>query len=139
MKTCAHRSRWYVCFAAVAVALATAGGADAEAAENERSVPLFLSTSNPDRQGFVRIVNHSTEPGEVLIHAIDDAGNQRGPVTLSLSAGANQHFNSDDLESGNAAKGLVGSIETGEGDWRLRLETNLDIEVMAYVRTSDGF
>ena len=121
------------------MALAIAGGADAGAAENERSVPLFLSTSNPDRQGFVRVINHSTEPGEVLIYAVDDAGNQRGPVTLSLSAGANRQFNSDDLESGNAAKGLVGSIETGEGDWRLRLETNLDIEVMAYVRTSDGF
>ena len=121
------------------MALATVGGVDAEAAANERTVPLFLSTSDPDRQGFVRVINHSTEPGEVLIHAIDDAGNQRGPVTLSLSAGGNQHFNSDDLESGNAAKGLVGSIDTGEGDWRLHLETGLDIEVMAYVRTSDGF
>ena len=121
----------------MAIAIVACDGVNA--ATYERSVPLFLSASDPNRQGFVRVINHSTIAGDVEIYAFDDAGSRRGPSTLSLTARGNQHFNSDDLEFGNAEKGLVGSIEGGEGNWRLQMETNLDIEVMAYVRTKDGF
>ena len=102
-------------------------------------VPLFVSASHPVQQGFVRIINRSAESGTVRIHAIDDSGRRAGPVTLSLSAKATAHFNSDDLETGNPSKGLSGSTGSGQGDWRLRLETDLDIEALAYIRTTDGF
>ena len=49
------------------------------------------------------------------------------------------HFNSDDLESGNADKGLSGGVGDGQGDWRLELVTTLEIEPLGYVRTADGF
>ena len=49
------------------------------------------------------------------------------------------HFNSDDLEMGNPAKGLAGSLGAGTGDWRLEFVADMDIEALAYVRTSDGF
>ena len=104
-----------------------------------RAVPLFVSASNPKRHGFARIVNRSRRSGAVSIHAIDDAGERRGPATLSLAAGQTAHFNSDDLENGNPAKGLSGGVGVGEGDWRLELATDLDIEALAYVRTEDGF
>ena len=71
--------------------------------------------------------------------AVDDAGIRYGPVTLSLDAGEKQHFNSTDLEDGNAAKGLSEGVGPGEGDWRLVLESELDFEVLAYIRTEDGF
>ena len=48
------------------------------------------------------------------------------------------HFNSDDLEEGNPANGLLGGIGPGTGNWRLRLRSRLNIEVLAYNRTSDG-
>ena len=102
-------------------------------------VPLFVSASHPVQQGFVRIINRSAESGTVRIHAIDDSGRRAGPVTLSLSAKATAHFNSEDLETGNPSKGLSGSAGSGQGDWRLRLETDLDIEALAYIRTTDGF
>ena len=106
------------------------------------TIPLFLSSADstrPTRQGFARIINRSARPGEVAIHAIDEAGQRFGPVTLSLAARHTAHFNSEDLEAGNAEKGLSGGVGTGEGDWRLELETALDIETLAYVRTADGF
>jgi hypothetical protein len=50
------------------------------------------------------------------------------------------HFNSDDLESGNADKGLTGATGSGTGGWRLRVESGtLDVELLAYLRTADGF
>ena len=103
------------------------------------TIPLFLSTSHPTRQGFARIINRSDRGGEVVIHAIDDAGQRFGPVTLSIAAKHTSHFNSGDLETGNAEKGLSGGVGVGEGDWRLTFDTDLDIETLAYVRTDDGF
>ena len=104
-----------------------------------RAIPLFVSASHPTRQGFARIINRSDRAGAVSIHAIDDAGERRGPATLSLVAGQTAHFNSGDLEAGNPAKGLSGGVGEGLGDWRLELATDLDIEALAYMRTEDGF
>ena len=74
------------------------------------------------------------------IHAIDDAGERFGPVTLWLEAKDTVHFDSRDLELGNEAKGLSGGVGDGEGDWRLELDSEeLDLEALAYIRTPDGF
>ena len=102
-------------------------------------VPLFPRASDPALEGFVRVVNHSSEDGEVVIGATDDTGAAAGPVTLALASGTTVHFNSGDLEEGNAAKGLPVGIGPGEGDWRLTLDSDLDFEVLAYIRTLDGF
>ena len=90
-------------------------------------------------QGFVRVINRSDEGGEVRIDAWNDDGMHRGPVTLAIGVGETKHFNSEDLEEGNAGKGLSGGIGAGEGDWRLELSGGLDIEVLGYIRTTDGF
>ena len=124
-------------FAAVVLGTATAP----VRAEEWRAhlVPLFVSASHPSgHQGFVRVVNHSAEAGEVVIDAVDDEGVPHGPVTLRLGAEETVHFNSGDLEDGNAEKNLSGGIGSGTGDWRLRLRSPLDLEVLAYNRTSDG-
>ena len=43
------------------------------------------------------------------------------------------------MEEGDAKKGLPEGVGSGEGDWRLELSSTLDIEVLSYIRTSDGF
>ena len=91
------------------------------------------------QEGFARVINHSGRSGTVRITGTDDAGSTHGPVTLSLAAGQTRHFNSGDLEAGNAAKGLSGGLGNGTGHWRLRLESDLELEVGAYIRTADGF
>ena len=105
---------------------------------DSRTIPLFLSASYANRWSFVRIINRDNHPGTVMIHAIDDSGQRRTPVMLSLAARQAAHFNSAELENGSMTKGLSGGVGPGEGDWRLELETVLDIEALAYVRT-DGF
>ena len=115
-------------------------GVQLDSAEAARSpgVWLFPSVSDGARQGFVRLINHSATSGEVGIEAVDDAGMRREAATLSLAAGQTIHFNSNDLEEGNATKGFDG-IGTGQGDWRLQLSSDLDIEALSYIRTTDGF
>ena len=104
-------------------------------------VPLFPAASDPlQRQGFVRVINHSAEAGEVSIEAFDDTDREYPTSTLTLDANQTKHFNSDDLELGSDDKGLSGGTGAGEGDWRLVLASELDIEVLAYIRTThDGF
>ncbi len=111
-------------------------------ASNSVLVPLFLSASALDadgRQGFVRVFNRSDRSGEVTISATDDDGVRAGPVTLSIAGFETKPFNSRDLEQGNPEKGLSAGIGPGTGDWRLQFQSELDIEVAAYIRTEDGF
>ena len=105
----------------------------------EHFIPLFISASNDLQQGFLRVINHSDRAGSVSILGIDDAGREFGPFDVELEPYQKVHFNSDDLEMGNASKGISPGIGGGQGDWRLRLDSALDIEVLAYVRTVDGF
>ena len=119
--------------ASFAVVLAQAPAA---LAQNKHTLPLVMAASDA-QYGYIRVINNSAQAGTVRIHAIDDSGQRRGPVTLSLAASATVNFSSYDLEGGGA--GLSGGVGDSTGHWRLELETDLDIEPVAYVRTSDGF
>ena len=103
-------------------------------------VPLFLPASDPlGRQSFARIVNHEDEDATVRIDAFDDEGSAYPMLTLTIGANKTVHINSDDLENGNVDKELEGATGPGEGRWRLELTSPLGIEVLAYLRTDDGF
>ena len=109
-------------------------------ADGVHAVHLFPSAADAlGRQGFVRVANRSAEGGEVRVEAFDDSGWVYEPVTLAIGAGETRHFNSGDLETGNAEKGLPGGVGAGIGDWRLTLTSDLRIDVLSYIRTADGF
>ena len=102
------------------------------------AVPLLVSASDPNRQGFVRII--ATDDGIVRILPFDDSGMAANPVEISLDEGEAFHFNAGDLEDGNPAKGIAAGIgRPRRGDWRLGIEASMLIQVLAYVRTNDGF
>ena len=88
--------------------------------------------------GFVRVINHSDEAGSVSVDVVDEVGDRLGLVSFAIAAGQAKHFNAVDLEQGNPGKGLSG-VGEGSGDWRLILRSELDIEVLGYARTPDGF
>ena len=116
-----------------------AGESETEGTHEMAYFPAASRWEGEGVQGFARVVNRTDEPGEVRIEGIDDAGVRRGPVRLTLGANEAVHFNSADLEEGNAGKGLSGGIGTGSGDWRLEVRSTLELEVLSYIRTGDGF
>ena len=134
------RRRGFCAGAAVGLLAALCAPA-AFADSHQYEVPLFLAASTEGRQGFVRIINRSDEAGTVTVRTVDDAGLAGDHITVSVGAGQTVHFNSDDMENGNPNKAWLSS-RTGppsQGDWRLRMETELTLEVLAYARTSAGF
>lgn len=77
---------------------------------------------NTTAQSFVRVINPSETAGRVTIMGIDDAGNMsEGSVSFDLPARGSMQVNSEDLENGNAGKGLTGSLGDGVGKWRLEV------------------
>ena len=104
------------------------------------AVPLMIPASDSMRQGFVRIINQTDQSGSVRILAFDDAGNAASPIEIQLGASQSLHFNSNDLEGGNPGKGINAGVGSPmRGDWRLDVETALNVRVLSFVRTTDGF
>ena len=116
----------------------TAAGAD-DAPAAQRLHLVIPADHAMGLRSITRLVNRSDTAGEVRIEAFDDAGALHGPVTLSIGANEAVQFSSADLEEGNAGKGLSGGVGDGEGDWRLELTSTLDLQVLGYVLTTDGF
>ena len=104
-------------------------------------IPYFPVASDGFPQGFVRIVNHSDKAGTVVIHGIDDAGTRYGPSALALEARETRSFSADDWIACDFAKRVSGGLGDNEaGSWWLSLATDLDIEALSYIRsTDDGF
>ena len=105
-------------------------------------VPLFPAPGG-FRQGFVRVVSSLVGEPPSGQDASDRAwiyapGQDGGPSRLLLGARNARHFNADDFVSGNPGKGLRGTTESGGGD-HLDVYASDDLDVLSYIRTSDGF
>jgi hypothetical protein len=101
---------------------------------------MLPPAANALQQGFVRLVNRENRSAEVRVWGIDDDGRRStGTMTLILAPNESRQFNSQDLENGNPDKGLSGSIGMGSSNWRLMLQSDLDLLPMALIRTPDGF
>ena len=109
----------------------------------DRTAPLVPAAGWPDgREGFVRLVSVSERSQIYDFVAVDDAGNSYD-LNVVLEPLESVHFNSDDLEYGNLAKGrLLGTGAAPEiGHWRLCMPRAFfgRVAASAYVRTRDGF
>ena len=74
---------------------------------------------NTTAQSFLRVINPSDTSGLVTIVGTSDNGvDGNSPITFILGARKSMQINSQDLEFGNAAKGLTGAFGDGIGKWR---------------------
>ena len=141
-KRCSRNRRQYLgAFAAFARLMAVAFlllAGQPVLAQTMHTLPFVTPASNSTQRSLVRIINRSDRAGTVTIHGIDDSGERFGPVSFSLRAKQTKHLDSRQLEGGATLSGGVG-LGNGEGNWRLELETELDIVPLAYIRGAQGF
>lgn len=95
---------------------------------------------HPSQEALVRLVNLSAQPGTVTLRGIDDTGAPSpGTLTVHLPARGGVHLNSGDLERGNSAKNAQGGLGRGQGNWRIAVDSELTLDLMAFARTPNGF
>ena len=105
----------------------------------EKRIFIANPGNNLQQQTFIRLVNDNEVPTDVEIVGIDDAGHYTQTVSMSLDAGASKQITAQDLEDGNPAKGLSGSLCDGQGKWQLIVKSDNVIRVISLIRTTDGF
>lgn len=105
------------------------------------AVPMFNPGANANQQSRLRIINNSGYPNDFLISAIDDSGKDapNGSVSVTLGAYQAATFSSQDLENGNAAKGLSGSFGKGAGKWRLAVVSTYESTAMSFMELPGGY
>ena len=97
---------------------------------NTRQISRLRLT--PIRSGSPRVY----ERDDVTVSARDDAGEARGPVSLTLSEGSNpatpwRTLTAQDLEAGG--EGFEGSFGDGEGKWRLSVRGGWERDFWSYI------
>lgn len=77
---------------------------------------------NPTAQSFLRLTNNNATNCAIELDAKDDAGKYvANTVKLSLKPHASVQINSEDMENGNATKGMSGGFGDGAGKWYVRV------------------
>ena len=102
-------------------------------------IDLIPAASDPRWEGLVRVTYLSDASGTVSVKAFDDSGRGYEVIECTVAANRAVHFTSSDLEHGNANRELLQGVGPGAGTWRLELESDVDVEVLGYIRTRDGF
>jgi cyclophilin family peptidyl-prolyl cis-trans isomerase len=115
--------------------------AENSAFTNARRISFANPGSNSQQQTLLRFVNQSVASAEVELYGIDDSGvaSRLGPVSFELVAGESKQITVQDLEEGNAGKGLSNTLCDGTGKWQLIARSSGIVEVINLIRTPDGF
>lgn len=85
--------------------------------------------SNLNQRTFLRIIAPDNA-ATVQLFATDDNGDRRGPVAIRLNAGESMQITPDDLENGNAGKGIDG-FGSGVGKWRVDMTSDSRFRAIA--------
>ncbi|HEX5755373.1 MAG TPA: hypothetical protein VFY12_03365, partial [Arenimonas sp.] len=102
---------------------------------------MFNPGRNSNQVSVLRLVNPGASTVNVSIAGIDDAGHAapEGTVSLQLAPHAAVEVTSQELEAGNAGRGLVGRLGAGEGKWLLNIEADQPMQVMSLLRDPQGY
>jgi len=106
---------------------------------NKITLNYVPAASNVEQQGFIRIINETSSPATATILPIDDAGNLKQQLSVSLASYETKTLTSGDIENGNSSKGLSGAAGQGVGNWRLAISSVSTISAQGLIRSPSGF
>ena len=98
--------------------------------------PLLLELAHSARTSLLRIINHSNEIGDVQFVAVEDSGLKWEPVVLTMQAKEGAYLDAQDFLS--AAQPASGAMGTDADSLRIEVSSDLNVEVLSYIRAGDG-
>lgn len=93
---------------------------------------------NPNQATFLRVSNVSPTVATLRLLPTDDSGHTGSEANIVIDPGASVQVSSEDLERGNASKGVFGGFGVGTGKWRVHVIADQKVRVQALVRSADG-
>ncbi len=100
-------------------------------------VPIFNPAENMDEISLLRLINLDSTTANVTIEGIDDQGTTSpGKVSVTLEPGTSRTLSAQDLESGD---GLNGALGSGQGRWRLLVNSDQNLAVSNLMKNSAGY
>ena len=103
----------------------------------EHTVLYFPASDGTTSEGYLHIINHSDEEGELSITAIDDFGNRLEAIVLTLKAEEALDFSASEIEPAEKNDDTNDSTERRR-NWRLEISSELPIEVLSFMRDANG-
>ena len=143
-------ARWIILFNLLTIQYALAedctdtsvAGADASDSALPFETQLMMANpgSNRNRQTLLRFTNPNDSAAAVEVYGIDDLGtrSRTGAFTFTLEPNAAKQITAQDMENGNTDKGLTNRLCDGQGKWRLRVRSDVEIRIMGLIRASSG-
>ncbi len=112
-------------------------GSVAPVADNVHRVALFGPADSTGAASKLRLTNRGAQALHANITGVDDTGvSPGGIVSVELEADESVLLAAQELEAGGP--NLLGALGDGEGQWRLRIDSDGDLAVMNLIETSDG-
>ncbi|MDP1698301.1 MAG: hypothetical protein Q8L45_11060 [Xanthomonadaceae bacterium] len=104
-------------------------------------VPMLNPGDNTNQRSFLRLINRTNTAGSAIISGVDDAGRPAlgGSIVVDIAANSAIELSAQDLELGNADSGQLGAFGKGSGKWRLRIESDVEVDAQALLDTPNGF
>ena len=106
--------------------------------DNRRHRVVFFNPGrNAQQVSLLRLANDGVFSAAVTVTAVDDAAKPGGEVRTTVPAGRALTYTAAQLEAG--ADGLAGRLGTGQGKWRLRVESDEPLTVMSLLASPGGY
>lgn len=108
---------------------------------HENSVFTLFSSLNEtsQRSSLIRFINSSNELGYVNLNITDEGTYPYEAIQFELQGNSTLQLNARDIETGNPRLGLDEGLGYGIGDWRIRVDSELDLRVATLIQSEDGF
>ena len=112
-----------------------------ELQQHENSVfPLFSTLNETSyRSSLIRFINRSHEPGLVKLTVTDGGTYPYPSIQFEMDGNSTLQLDAQDIETGNPRLGIDEGLGYGVGDWRIRVESELDLHVATLIHSADGF
>jgi hypothetical protein len=102
-------------------------------------VAIFNPAKNPNQLSKLRLSNNVNESNSFDIVGVDDTGAVVNTVSITVPPLATKTLNSIDLEQGNSSLGLIGSLGSGNGKWRLVITSSKGATVLSMMELPGGY
>jgi len=102
----------------------------------------YLPNANDDSSvdSFIRIINNENTSALVTVSGSTENGDAgQSDITFTIQPNETKSLRVIELQNGSVTKGLTGQFGDGNGPWKFTINSPLNFDLYAYIRSSKGY